>query len=351
MEKFKVGLIGLGHQGTSFYLPALRKVQHADLVAVSDIDKAKLSSCSQTHQVSTYPSYLDMLVKEQLDFVIVATPHDAHSHIIEEAAKRNIHVLKEKPYGRNLLEAFKFKSLAEESGIHLCSGLQRRLNPIHNSFFTLIKDIGEPFFLEMKYTFFFENPHEGWRGNKSIAGGGCILDMGYHMIDLLIWYFGLPQRVCAHFSAKATPETARECEDTALITFAYQNGLYGSLFLSRFHAPKMEEIKICGSKGIIELNKAEASIKLNNGEVIKKITFPIDETFLAAQQIDGFCDHIRGKQDFSIPVHHHLQLLAFIESCYASKAFDQLINPHELLCKIEQQFPLANSTSHQVCHV
>ena len=65
-----------------------------------------------------------------------------------------------------------------------------------------------PFFVDVKYTLFVDNLHEGWRGQRDSAGGGCIIDMGYHMIDMVIWYFGLPDNLHAEFSSKAKPEEA-----------------------------------------------------------------------------------------------------------------------------------------------
>jgi predicted dehydrogenase len=68
--------------------------------------------------------------------------------------------------------------------------------------------------------------------------------MGYHLIDMILWYFGLPDRVLADLSVEARPDRTYDAEDTALIHFGYESGLYGSLLLSRFIGPKTEQIRL-----------------------------------------------------------------------------------------------------------
>ncbi|MGH8933230.1 MAG: Gfo/Idh/MocA family protein [Egibacteraceae bacterium] len=94
-----------------------------------------------------------------------------------------------------------------------CVTLQRRFNPIYTTFCQLYDQIGRPFVLDAEYTVYTDDPASGWRGDVSLAGGGCIIDMGYHMIDMLLWYFGLPDRVLAGFSAAARPDLDYDAED------------------------------------------------------------------------------------------------------------------------------------------
>ncbi|UJB44828.1 Gfo/Idh/MocA family protein [Streptomyces sp. A1-5] len=79
-------------------------------------------------------------------------------------------------------------------------------------------------------------------------GGGCLADMGYHLIDLLLWYLGLPDRVLADTST-AVSGTEYDAEDTSLVHLAYGCGLYGSLLVSRSAGPKTEHLAITGPPG------------------------------------------------------------------------------------------------------
>ena len=255
MTWLKSAIIGLGHQAIEDHIPGLKDSQFASLEAICDIDEEKLKEWQDKLEVPSFTDYRELFDSTELDFVIATTPHNVYKGIIEEASKRRLHVLKEKPFARNLKEALYFKRLCDESDIQLTTTLQRRFNPIYTTFFQLKDQIGEPFFVDVKYTLFVDSPHEGWRGKRDSAGGGCIIDMGYHMIDMIIWYFGLPDNVHAEFSAKAKPEEKYDAEDTAFILFSYENGLHGSLFLSRYCPPKTEQIRVIGDRGIIEVER------------------------------------------------------------------------------------------------
>ncbi|VVB60736.1 UDP-N-acetylglucosamine 3-dehydrogenase [uncultured archaeon] len=336
MKKLKTAIIGLGHQATEDHIPGLKESQFAELKAICDIDEPKLKECEKKLNVNGYVDYKELLGSEDLDFIIVATPHNIHKEVLEEAAKRKVNVLKEKPFARNLKEAFYFKKLCDESGIVLTTTLQRRFNPIYTTFFQLVDQIGEPFFVDAKYTLFVDNLQEGWRGSKEEAGGGCIIDMGYHMIDMLIWYFGLPDKVHAEFSSKAKPEEKYDAEDTASILFSYENDLYGSLILSRYYPPKTESIKVIGSKGIIEIDRGSIKRLKSNGEVAESLTREYSWPVAAANQIDYFCRVVNGDRENIGSPKYHLKHVSFIDACYESKEKGKYVNPKELLDNYEK---------------
>lgn len=333
MKRLKTAVIGLGHQGLEDHIPALSDSQFAELKAVCDIDEIKLEDTKSKLGINGYREYQELLDSEELDFVIVATPHSEHASIVKEAAKRRVHVLKEKPFARNLDEAFALERVCRENDVILSTTCQRRFNPIYTTYFQLADKIGTPFFTEFRYTFFVENPQDGWRADSAIAGGGCIIDMGYHMIDMIIWYFGLPSNLHAEYSAKAKADNAYSAEDTACILFSYDNGLNGSLTLSRYCSPKTETIKVIGDRGIVEIERGKIKRLRNNGDVAESLIRENSWPIAAADQIDNFCRIIRGERENVGDPRYHLQHVSFAEACYKSKTEGRYINPKELLAK------------------
>ena len=331
MESLKSAVIGLGHQGLGYHVPALKDSQFATLEAICDIDEDKLKEQQDKLVVLGFTSYIELFDSTDLDFVIVAIPHEEHGGIIEEASKRHLHILKEKPFARNLEEALFFKRLCDENDIKLMTTLQRRFNPIYTTFFQLKDQIGEPFFVDVKYTLFVDNPHEGWRGQRDSAGGGCIIDMGYHMIDMVIWYFGLPDNLHAEFSSKAKLGEEYDAEDTASILFQYEDGLHGSMLLSRYYPPKTEQIKVIGDRGIIEIDRGRIRRLRNNGEEAESLTREHSWPVAATNQIDYFCRVIKGEKENMGDPEYHLQHVSFIDACYKSKREGIYINPKKLL--------------------
>ncbi|MGX1776783.1 Gfo/Idh/MocA family protein [Nocardia brasiliensis] len=267
----RAGVVGLGHQAVDDHLPGLLASSTAELVAVCDENPGIVVEQKQRYQVSGYTDFREMLNAEQLDFVIVCVPHDVGRGVIEAAAEHGVHVLKEKPFATSLVEAIELADLCEQSGVQLMVTLQRRFNPIYSSFIQLADQIGTPFLVDARYTVHVEDPSEGWRGVTAKAGGGCVIDMGYHLIDLLLWYFGLPDSITADLSISARPDRSYDAEDTALVHFSYDTGLYGSLLLSRFVGPKAEEIRLIGSDGIVHLERGCIRRLTNSGEVIESL--------------------------------------------------------------------------------
>jgi predicted dehydrogenase len=317
-RKLKVGVIGLGKQSLEDHIPGVQQSRFAELEAVCDPNTETLRKVEDELRVHAFSDHRSMFERSTLDFVIVATPHDQYRPILEEASARGVHILKEKPFALDLREARAFRDLAERCSVHMMTTLQRRFNPIYTTFFQLLDHIGDPFFLDIRYTIFTNSPHTGWRGRRAQAGGGCLIDMGYHMIDLLIWYFGLPRKVTAQLSASAVAGARYDAEDTASVMFSYDDGLYGSLLVSRFCGPKTEEFKVIGTHGIIELERGAIRRRHSSGELVENLTREKAWPSASAAQIDHFCRVIRGERENMGSPGHHLQHAAFIDACYES---------------------------------
>ena len=204
--KLRAGVVGLGKQALDDHIPGLLGSEAAELVAVCDEDQEVVREQQYKLRVAGYTDAESMFEAEQLDFVVVCVPHDVGREIVGAAAKRGIHVLKEKPFATTLAEAKELAELCEQTGIHLMVTLQRRFNPIYTSFTQLADQIGTPFVVDAAYTLHVPDPSDGWRGKAEHAGGGCIIDMGYHLVDMILWYFGLPDRISADLSMSARPD-------------------------------------------------------------------------------------------------------------------------------------------------
>ncbi|GBD34189.1 hypothetical protein HRbin34_00513 [bacterium HR34] len=196
----------------------------------------------------------------------------------------------------------------------------------------LIDKIGRPFYIEMKYTFYTDKPHEGWRGKKELAGGGCLIDMGYHMVDLLMWYFGLPDKVFANISFSAKEGVLYDAEDTAQVLFKYEKrNLWGSLLVSRVIPPKQEYINVFGTRGIVHLERGKIERYTPSGELVESLKREYSWPSAAQDQLEYFIKVIKGeKQNISGP-EFHFNHLAFIQAAYKSVETNQYVNPKDFL--------------------
>ena len=330
----KVALIGVGKQSVDDHIPALKNSSRVELVAIQDINPKIAQEYGRRLGISTYTSLSDLLKNHKIDFAVVAVPHDQYIKIIRELANSGIHILKEKPLALNFREAVAMREIVSKSGVELMVTLQRRFNPIFSSFTQSMKSIGQPFFVEAKYSMFIDNPDKGWRGYKERAGGGCLIDMGYHLIDLIIWYFGLPDNIHAEFRTLAKPLKYYDAEDTASVLFRYSDrGLFGTLLVSRYIPPKTEYLRLIGTNGIVEVRKGELLRYKNNGELVERLARDTGWPTAAVAQIDYFCGVIQGKEPNIGNVTYHLQHMAFIEACYRSQKLCRFVNPFDIIDK------------------
>ncbi len=312
---FRVGLIGLGHQATDTHIPGILSSTRAKLVAVCDSDLQKLSRVSESLGINGYGDYRDLLNSESLDFVTIAVPHHLHMQVLEAAALRGVHVLKEKPLATCMNDAIRIAQLATSTGIHVMTAMQRRLQPVYQSYWELRRHLGTPFFIDARYHFFIAHPSAGWRGDSKSAGGGCIIDMGYHLIDIIVWYFGLPHQINSQLSMSAEPRKSYDAEDTATIQFSYRSGLHGILTLSRYYAPKTETVSVVGSEGQLVLDAlTNSSLLLVGGNGPQVIQYPSKPGPSAL--IDQFCDVLAGERNSIGTPDEHLMHMTFISKCY-----------------------------------
>jgi predicted dehydrogenase len=335
LDKMNVAIVGLGKQSEQAHIPGVLASRFSKLSAICDVNPKKVEKWSKILDIPGYTCYYEMFKKTKLDFVIIAVPHDQYPEVVKAAIDHKINVLKEKPFARNLTEAFYLKKLCDQNtDVIIMTGMQRRFNPMYCSF-ELFRDlIGDIYLINATYTLCVSNPDQGWRGSKKQAGGGCIIDMGYHMIDTVIWFAGLPDAVYSSHSTNAKPEKFYDAEDTALIAFKYKNGTHGSLLLSRHYAPKKEVICFVGTNGIIEIQKECIKRFSKEGvpiDIIKIDTVDRTEKSTFGLQIDYFCRVIKGEaKNYSCPQYHLLHL-SFIEACYLSQEHGKVISPKELL--------------------
>lgn len=92
-----------------------------------------------------------------------------------------------------------------------------------------------------------------WRGQREKAGGGALLDMGYHTVDLLVSYFGMPSVVRATEIAGRTGEQSLGVEETITAILEYESGLVGRMFLSRCESKKYDCLTVTGTQGAVEV--------------------------------------------------------------------------------------------------
>lgn len=253
----KFAIIGLGHRGKK-YLAAVSQCHEAKLVAACDMDERNAALLDKN--VHFYTNIDEMLAKEQIDVAVVAVPHHLYLNIITKLAEKKVHIIKEKPFATSLLEANAMESVLQKSGVEMMIAVQRRFDKHYQIFERLLKQVGKISHIRGSYTLNIDRLDDGWRASQQHAGGGVLSDMGYHFIDLLIWYFGLPADISCSNTQNSKINQIYDVEDSSILNFEYMHSAtdvsqktIGSFFISRVSIDCGETIVVQGQYGSIKL--------------------------------------------------------------------------------------------------
>jgi len=187
----KIGLIGLGNQGSE-YLSAQEHCKSLEIVVGFDKNEQTRKKIS-----NQYPSFivLDSLMEYKLDGLILALPHHVYAEQWDRLLSFGLPMLKEKPLGRDLTEARTFVIKAREKNCPLQTAIQRREHPSYKYLWKLLQkrkivDIHLIMNLGFKRVESHKLTPDQWRNDRKKSGGGALLDCGYHMIDLAHFLVG-----------------------------------------------------------------------------------------------------------------------------------------------------------------
>lgn len=198
-KKLKVAVIGIGGIAKNRHLPAWDRMENAEVVALCDIKEERAQEAAQKYGIpAIYTDYRDVLEIEGLDAIDICTPNLYHSIIAYDALKKGINVFSEKPDAVSVAEAEKMKAAAEESGKVLMVMRNNRYWLTSEFLKKYIEDgkMGEIYTARCGWRRRRGIPGRGgWFTTKELSGGGPLIDLGVHMIDLAIWLMGNPTPV------------------------------------------------------------------------------------------------------------------------------------------------------------
>lgn len=200
-KKVKVGLIGLGGICRWAHMPAYLKMDEVEIAAICDILPEKIESFKEMFHMPEVPSFTDfndLLNVEGLDYVDICTPNYLHSVIAVAALNKGLHAFSEKPDAVSVEEVLKMEEAAKKSGKHLMVMRNNRHRVSVKYLKKFIEDgrMGEIYCGRCGWQRRRGIPGKGgWFTTKAQSGGGPLIDLGVHMIDLAIWLMGNPTPV------------------------------------------------------------------------------------------------------------------------------------------------------------
>ena len=194
MEKklIKVGIIGCGGIANGKHMPSLAKVENCQMVAFCDIIPERAEKAAKQFgapDAKVYTDYKELLKDESIDVVHVCTPNRSHSFITVDALHAGKNVMCEKPMAINSAEAKKMLDAANETGKLLSIGYQSRFRPDSTYLKKEAEDgvFGDIYYAKATAIRRRAVPTWGVFLNEEEQGGGPLIDIGTHALDLTLW--------------------------------------------------------------------------------------------------------------------------------------------------------------------
>lgn len=278
----RVGIIGCGGIAQGAHIPGYKNIKNAEVVALCDILPEKMEQAEKKlkKQMSKYTDYKEMIEKEKLDMVDICTPNYLHADIAIYALEHGLNAFSEKPDTISVQRVLDMKRAQEESGRHLMVMRNNRYWPSSKELKRMINDgeFGEIYTGRCGWIRRRGIPGKGgWFTTKALSGGGPLIDLGVHMIDLAIYLMGNPRAVSVSGCTYSKFADNKDKSDSINSTFgvAVKDGTFDvedlAIGFIKFENGASLQIEFSWASNIkrettfVELRGTEKGVKWSNG--------------------------------------------------------------------------------------
>jgi len=283
MKQLKWGVIGASGIADRRMMPeGILQAENARLVAITGRDQVRLREIGSRYEgVQVCGSEDELLERDEVQAVYIATPNDLHLDQCLKAARAGKHILCEKPLALTVEEGRRIVEEAEKAGVRLGCDYMMRYNVYNREVARLVQDghLGAPVMGRAQLTCWYPPIEGAWRQIKKRAGGGAIMDLASHCVDLLEMIFGRATHVHCHHARLVH---SYEVEDTSLITLRFESGAFG-IVDAHFNIPDAASenvLEAYGSRGCV---RGRYSIGQSGGGELRLLIEDQDAGYQAAQ--------------------------------------------------------------------
>lgn len=191
-QKYRIGMIGCGGIANGKHMPSLAKLKNVEMVAFCDIVRSKAEEAASKYGVpnaAVYDHYQDLLADTTIDIVHVCTPNDSHAEISIAGLESGKHVMCEKPMAKTAADARRMVEAAKKTGKKLSIGYQNRFRSDSQYLKKLCSEgaLGDIYFAKAHAIRRRAVPTWGVFLDEEKQGGGPLIDIGTHALDLTLW--------------------------------------------------------------------------------------------------------------------------------------------------------------------
>jgi predicted dehydrogenase len=263
--KPRLGFLGLGWIGRH-RLAAIAEAQVAEIVALADPEADVVLQASKLAPEARRMETLEELLQVSVDGVLVATPSALHAWQTITLLNKGVAVFCQKPLGRNAVEVNSAiraaKSADQLLGIDLCYRFTTAMEHLRRV--VQSGELGEIFTSELYFHNAF-GPQKPWFYDPELAGGGCVIDLGIHLVDAALWILQssiIRVESRLFYQGRRMKKRENVCEDYARARLDLANGSVIDLACSwHLHAGRDAAIRLAfyGTKGAVAMENRDGS--------------------------------------------------------------------------------------------
>ena len=334
--KVKWGVIGCGGIADRRTLPGMMLADNVELVAVMDANKEAADRCKEKYNAKyAFDNVEDLLALEEIEAVYIASPVFCHKEQCELAAHAKKHILLEKPMGVTVAESKEIAAICEQEGVKLGVAFMMRFHSYHQKMKEIISSgkIGEIVSARAQFTCWYPEMENCWRQNKALSGGGAMLDMAIHSMDLIRYITGLEVKESAGFTGNQIFKYS--VEDAGIGVYKMDNGAL-CVVDSAFNIPddaSVSKLEIYGTKGSIVAKGTLAQDEGGEVEVLSiddvggydaqqnrsvAVALPISVEFgnMYTKEVEAFGKAVLGEGEIPVTAEDAIRSQKAIEDLY-----------------------------------
>ncbi|WP_163536454.1 Gfo/Idh/MocA family oxidoreductase [Gracilibacillus sp. YIM 98692] len=344
MGKVKVGIIGLGSI-SEMHIQGYLQHNDAEIYAVSDFNEERAQQKAEEYGVSHYyTNYKDLLDNDEIDAVSICTWNNSHAEIAIAALNAGKNVLIEKPLCKTVEEALAIQEAVENNPDQFLQiGYVRRFGTNTQVLKRFIDngELGDIYYAKSSCIRVLGNPG-GWFADMERSGGGPLIDIGVHVIDLCWYLMGKPKvksvsgntyhklgnrsniEYKSFYKAADYDAEKNNVEDLANAIIRFENGASLMVDVSfSLHAKKEKmRVSLHGDKGgaeiepQLEIFTEKNNIMLNSTPQIDDLTFDFEKGF--QHEVDHFISCVKGEETTICPVEDGVEMMKILTGVYQS---------------------------------
>ncbi|HEX2978883.1 MAG TPA: Gfo/Idh/MocA family oxidoreductase [Anaerolineaceae bacterium] len=234
----RIGMMSFAHLHAEAYIQSLRAIPGVEVIGLADENPEQGRRYAQQYQARYFNSYEELLA-EKLDGVVICSENNKHRPLVEMAAAAGVHILSEKPLATNVEDARAIVKACEQAGVILMTAFPMRFSaPLMEVKQRLdAGDLGQVFCFNATNQGEMPAKHRAWFVDRTLAGGGAVMDHTVHLADIMRWYLNSEVVEVYAQTNKIFHANEVDVETGGLLMVTFANGVFATIDCSWSRPP------------------------------------------------------------------------------------------------------------------